>query len=86
MRRIILILLIFVLFLPIAKTFGEEKQKQGLDGAKVFRNNCNRCHNYRYPNERSDTQWEIIVTHMRVRAQLTEEEAMAVLEFLKKAN
>ncbi|MCH7535183.1 MAG: cytochrome c [Bacteroidetes bacterium] len=63
-----------------------EEQTQGLNGAEVFRNNCSRCHNYRFPNQFSDAQWEIIVTHMRVRAQLTEAEAMAVLEFLQKAN
>jgi len=86
MRKIILLVFIIILFLPISKTIGEETKNQGLDGAKIFRNNCNRCHNYRFPKERSDTQWEIIVTHMRVRAQLTEAEADAVLKFFKKAN
>ena len=56
------------------------------DGARAWAQNCMRCHNVRDPQERSDREWEIIVHHMRVRANLTAEEHRLILEFLKAAN
>ncbi len=56
------------------------------DGARAWAQNCMRCHNVRDPQERSDRQWEIIVHHMRVRANLTADEHRLILEFLKAAN
>ncbi len=56
------------------------------DGARAWAQNCMRCHNIRDPQERSDREWEAIVHHMRVRANLTAEEHRLILEFLKAAN
>ncbi len=56
------------------------------DGARTWEQNCMRCHNVRPPHERSDREWEIIVHHMRVRANLTGEEHRLILDFLKSAN
>ena len=56
------------------------------DGARAWAQNCMRCHNVRDPQERSDREWEIIVHHMRVRANLTADEHRLILEFLKAAN
>ena len=56
------------------------------DGARAWAQNCMRCHNIRDPQERSDREWETIVHHMRVRANLTAEEHRLILEFLKAAN
>ena len=56
------------------------------DGARAWVQNCMRCHNVRNPQERSDREWEVIVHHMRVRANLTAEEHRLILEFLKAAN
>ncbi len=56
------------------------------DGARAWVQNCMRCHNVRDPQERSDREWEIIVHHMRVRANLTADEHRLILEFLKAAN
>lgn len=55
-------------------------------GALFWSQNCMRCHNLRPPRERSDREWEIIVHHMRVRANLTAEEHRLILQFLKSAN
>ena len=38
------------------------------------------------PASLSDRQWEIVLHHMRVRANLTAEEHELILEFLKAAN
>jgi mono/diheme cytochrome c family protein len=59
---------------------------KNLDGAKVYAANCGSCHSERYPSERTDKEWSVIVMHMRVRANLTGAEARAVLEYLRANN
>ena len=67
---------------PIA--IREDAQNQA--GALAWSQNCMRCHNLRNPNERSDREWDVIVHHMRVRANLTAEEHRLILRFLQSAN
>ncbi len=55
-------------------------------GAQLWAENCMRCHNYRRPRERSDREWDVIVLHMRVRANLTANEHRQIARFLKSAN
>ena len=55
-------------------------------GALAWTQNCMRCHNLRNPNERSDREWDVIVHHMRVRANLTGEEHRLIVRFLQSAN
>lgn len=57
-----------------------------IGGARLWEQNCMRCHNYRTPASLSDSQWEIVMHHMRVRANLTGEEHRQILAFLKSAN
>ncbi len=57
-----------------------------LDGAKVYAWNCGSCHSERWPKERSDAEWEVIMTHMRVRANMTADQTEAVLRYLKENN
>jgi mono/diheme cytochrome c family protein len=52
-------------------------------GAELWAENCSRCHNIRPPQSFSDAQWETIVHHMRLRADLTGQEARKITEFLK---
>lgn len=55
----------------------------GKSGAQMWAENCNRCHNVRAPQSYSPAQWDVAMLHMRVRANLTGEEARKILEFLK---
>ena len=55
-------------------------------GAQLWGENCMRCHNTPSPETFSDTEWDIAVLHMRVRANLTENEAVKISGFLKIAN
>ena len=55
-------------------------------GAQLWGENCLRCHNTPSPDTFSDTEWDVAVMHMRVRANLTEDEAVKIAEFLKTAN
>lgn len=54
-----------------------------IDGASVYANNCNRCHEYRSPTEFNGPQWSIITTHMRVVGGIPADESRAVFEYLK---
>ncbi len=56
------------------------------EGAVTWGNNCGRCHNVRATTERSDEEWLVIVMHMRTRANLTRQQAMAVLSYLQATN
>ena len=55
-------------------------------GAQTWANNCARCHNMRNPKELRDDQWRAVVSHMRVRGNLTGGEARDVLVFLQGSN
>lgn len=55
-------------------------------GAKLWEQNCIRCHNVRTPATLSDAQWRVVMHHMRVRAGLTAGEHEAILRFLQSAN
>jgi hypothetical protein len=55
-------------------------RKNVIDPDDAYKNNCMRCH--AAVRQYSPRQTATIVTHMRVRANLTEEEARAILEYL----
>ncbi|MDY6980226.1 MAG: cytochrome c [Pseudomonadota bacterium] len=55
-------------------------------GAQSWAENCMRCHNMRDPREFRDDLWKPIVTHMRVRAGLTGQEARDILAFIQNSN
>ena len=55
-------------------------------GSELWSENCTRRHNARPPDQYSDAQWDVIVHHMRLRANLTGGEARTIAEFLKSAN
>jgi nitrate/TMAO reductase-like tetraheme cytochrome c subunit len=54
-----------------------------LSGQELWSMNCQRCHNMRSPEMYSDAQWDVIVHHMRVRANITGAEQRAIADFLK---
>ncbi len=55
-------------------------------GAKIWAENCGRCHNIRDPQDMRNDQWITSVFHMRVRAGLTGQETRDVLTFLQASN
>jgi cytochrome c2 len=55
-------------------------------GQELWSNNCQRCHNLQSPAMYSPAQWDIIVHHMRVRANLTGADQRAIAEFLKSSS
>ena len=55
-------------------------------GARSWSRECGRCHNLRSPSELSDEEWDVSVTHMRVRANIPGDEAEDIIAFLKASN
>lgn len=56
------------------------------DGSVLWSENCMRCHSAVSVTAYSGPEWDVIVHHMRVRANLTAEEHAAIAEFLKGMN
>ena len=69
-----------------AKNTAAPEPKIAPSGAQLWSESCQHCHNFRSPGTYNDAQWEVIMLHMRVRANLTAVESQKVLEFLKSAN
>ncbi len=55
-------------------------------GAQLWSDNCMRCHNLRPPTQFSNSEWQIIVHHMRIRGNLTGQEERDILAFIQSAN
>ena len=52
-------------------------------GTQLWSENCQRCHNTPPRSAFTNIQWEVINTHMRQRAMLTEEEYKKITEFMQ---
>ena len=57
-----------------------------IEGAKVWAENCSRCHNARDPADLRDDQWISTAFHMRIRAGLTGQQTRDVLTFMQDSN
>jgi mono/diheme cytochrome c family protein len=55
-------------------------------GAQAWADNCARCHAMRDPKSESDRHWQVVVTHMRLRAGLDGAQADDILIFLQGSN
>lgn len=76
-------LLVIALLKPV---YANDSVADVTAGAKAWAGNCSRCHNMRDPQEFQDQYWRVIVSHMRVRAGLTGQEARDILAFLQASN
>jgi hypothetical protein len=63
---------------------GAASFEDSLTGGEVFAMYCNQCHNARSLGERPLANYENVIAHMRVRAQLTGKESAKVIEFLQR--
>jgi hypothetical protein len=57
--------------------------KTQLTGAELYSINCNRCHQERYPTERTAAAWKTILLHMQVRANIPVSQARLILQYLQ---
>ena len=86
------VLVLGILFLGLSSSFAgeapsaEEKKKMELflKGVRLWPNYCGNCHNPRGPSDRSPVDWDLVMMHMRSRANMPPEATEAVLEYLKR--
>jgi hypothetical protein len=55
-------------------------------GTQLWGENCIRCHNAPPSSDYSSAQWETISMHMKLRANLTDDETNKIVAFLKSAD
>lgn len=79
------ILVLFIAFSCKGPSGKNDPQSQKM-GVMLWQENCNRCHNYRPATQYSDTEWDVIMHHMRLRANLTATETRKIAEFMKSSN
>lgn len=60
--------------------------KSAKGGAQLWAANCLACHNVRSPSQYSDADWDIVMQHMRVRANLSAADTETIAKFLRSAN
>ena len=64
----------------VAQTKPEPHQ---ITGAELYSIHCNRCHQERYPTERTAAQWKTIMLHMQIRANIPVAQARLILKYLQ---
>lgn len=84
MKLIKIILPIIVLTISVFSVNAQHVSDPSLvaKGAKVYSQNCARCHNARPAEEYSKKEWSVVIPHMRAKAHMTGKEALAVEAFL----
>lgn len=87
-KSTVITLALFASVLSPASSLAQEKARDGnaAAGARSWADNCSRCHNMRDPSDLRDDQWITSVSHMRIRAGLTGQQARDILAFLQDAN
>jgi len=82
----IIIISIFTLTSALMTSCYVSSKVSAKSGAQLWGENCNRCHNAPAPGEFNNDNWDIVITHMQVRANITKTDAEKIAEFLKGAN
>jgi len=83
LNTLMIFLFISALIIAGCSTSSQISEKSG---AQLWGENCIRCHNAPTPSAFSDTEWETIAQHMRVRANLNSDQIKKIVEFFKMAN
>ena len=71
---------------PASKTKEETTTKvkpEPLSGAQLWAINCSRCHTTRTPGEFTASQWQAIIRHMRIRANLPAAQAKEIQKYFE---
>lgn len=73
-------------FVIAGANVGKAATPKAVTGADLYQINCARCHAERYAKERTDAQWQTIMLQMRVRGQLSGDDARKILKYLQENN
>jgi hypothetical protein len=81
--------LVLLLALAFSTTAAESEPTEAqlfLKGAKLWGTYCGLCHNARAGSEFNRLEWDTLLLHMRVRANLPAEDAEAIRVFLRSSH
>ncbi len=84
-RLIIFLAIIMGLVTILSVNCSVSKEVKAKEGSQLWSENCGRCHNAPGASNYSAEHWELIGTHMRMRAHITAEETRKIVEFLQSA-
>ncbi|HYJ64724.1 MAG TPA: cytochrome c [Parafilimonas sp.] len=73
-------------FILITNGCYESKKVADKSGAQLWAENCSRCHSAPGPGEFNNDNWDIVGTHMQVRANITGTDEKKIIDFLKGTN
>jgi mono/diheme cytochrome c family protein len=78
--------ILFPLVLLSGRAHGDDITQNAALGARVFAENCSRCHEAPDPASRDGREWRAISMHMRVISDISKEDQRNVLIFLRTSN
>ena len=82
-KQILNSMIVIVIGLILVSSCRTNEAIVAKSGAQLWGENCTRCHYAPSPSDYSDKQWDIVSTHMAVRANLTTIEKNKIINFLK---
>lgn len=86
-RNTIIIILFFVIGISlIAIQSCVSAKVNNKSGSQLWSENCLRCHNTPPSSAFTNTQLEIVNTHMKQRAMLTDDEYKKILDFMQQGD
>jgi hypothetical protein len=78
--------ILFPLKVLSCRVHGDDTMQNAALGARVFAENCSRCHESPDPASRDGREWRAISLHMRVFSDISKEDQRNVLIFLRTFN
>jgi len=84
MKNLTIILLSLVGLFFVSSSNAQHASDPSLiaEGAKLYSQNCGRCHNARPASDYTKREWSVVMPHMREKAHMTGTESLAVEAFL----
>ena len=84
MKKLTILLLSLSGFLSVFSINAEHASDPSLvaEGAKLYSENCGRCHNARPASDYTKREWSVVMPHMREKAHMTGTESLAVEAFI----
>jgi hypothetical protein len=82
MKKLIYVALAAILAMVLINGCASVKQSQKT-GDVLWEEYCGRCHNAPASNVYKSEEWEVIGLHMKMRAQIPDDDAQKIIQFLK---
>jgi cytochrome c1 len=86
MKKIIILLSTIAMSVAILVGCAPTQLIADKSGAQLWGENCSRCHNSPTMDQYNKDQWEVIGNHMKIRANITDQEAQKIVAFLQGEN